>query len=146
MKAARLTVSSSNSRRRTELAPAALTCAPTGNQAPCKTGSRAVVIVMTAYPDVSTATKTLKHGAIDYIQKPFTVDEVDKIIREVLATKTPASHEQIKSLKEGLSRHEKEIIEKALIKAKKNKAQAAKLLNVSERTLWYKVKKYGLDQ
>lgn len=103
------------------------------------------VIVMTAFPDVSTATKSLKHGAVDYIQKPFTVDEVDKIIKQVLIKREPSAHENVKSLKDGLEEHEKDIIEKALIKARKNKSQAAKILAISERTLWYKIKKYNLD-
>ena len=33
------------------------------------------IIVMTAHAAVDTAVKALKHGAIDYIQKPFTVEE-----------------------------------------------------------------------
>src|SRR5262249_32689261 len=39
---------------------------------------------------------------------------------------------------------ERELISEALQHTEGNKAKAARLLAVSERTLWYKVKKYGL--
>ena len=40
---------------------------------------------------------------------------------------------------------ELEIIERALAAAENNKAKAARLLDISERSLWYKLKKYGLS-
>ena len=39
---------------------------------------------------------------------------------------------------------ERKLILRALGAADDNKAQAARLLGVSERTLWYKLKRYGL--
>ena len=39
---------------------------------------------------------------------------------------------------------EKEAIQKALNAAHDVKAEAARLLGISERNLWYKLKKYGL--
>ena len=40
---------------------------------------------------------------------------------------------------------EKALIEQALTHSGGNKAKAARALDISERTLWYKVKKYGLS-
>jgi two-component system response regulator AtoC len=37
---------------------------------------------------------------------------------------------------------EKRLIQQALSKTHDNKAKAAQLLNISERSLWYKIKKY----
>ncbi len=39
---------------------------------------------------------------------------------------------------------EKQMIAKALSRTKSNKSKAAKLLEVSERTLWYKVREYNM--
>ncbi len=39
---------------------------------------------------------------------------------------------------------ETRLIERALEKANGNKAKAARILSISERTLWYKLKKYNL--
>jgi len=55
------------------------------------------------------------------------------------------SREELKTLRQGVEEKEKELIEKALAKARNNKPRAAQILNISERTLWYKVKKYGLS-
>ncbi|MDV3237628.1 MAG: sigma-54 dependent transcriptional regulator [Gammaproteobacteria bacterium] len=48
-----------------------------------------------------------------------------------------ALHPQIEAL-------EKALIEKALERSGNNKAAAARLLEISERALWYKIKRYGL--
>lgn len=45
----------------------------------------------------------------------------------------------------GVAQLEQTYIQKALNQALGNKAKAARLLNISERTLWYKLKKYGLQ-
>lgn len=103
------------------------------------------LIVMTAHADVDTATKTLKHGAADYIKKPFTVDEINDIVRKTLQERTPHASAPLGSLKDGVEQKEKELIEKALLKVRNNKTAAAKLLDISERTLWYKIKKYRID-
>lgn len=102
------------------------------------------VIVMTAYADVESATKTLKHGAVDYIQKPFTVEELDSIIQKVLSKRVPREEIAHESLRDGVEQAEKELIERALLKSKNNKVKAAKILKISERALWYKIKKYDL--
>ncbi len=44
-----------------------------------------------------------------------------------------------------VERLEKTLISQALQQVAGNKAEAARLLDISERTLWYKVKKYGLS-
>jgi two-component system response regulator AtoC len=41
---------------------------------------------------------------------------------------------------------EARLIDEALAQAEGNKAKAAALLDISERTLWYKLKKYRPDQ
>ena len=58
----------------------------------------------------------------------------------VVAAREPESlalHPQIEAL-------EKALIEKALERSGNNKAAAARLLEISERALWYKIKRYGL--
>lgn len=48
------------------------------------------------------------------------------------------------SLPQAVENLEKELIEKALAQTADNKSRAARVLDISERALWYKVKKYGL--
>ncbi len=46
----------------------------------------ALVIVMTAYPEVRTAVAALKAGAYDYINKPFDLDDLRQLIGRALET------------------------------------------------------------
>ena len=41
-------------------------------------------VIITAYPSVETAVEAMKEGAIDYLPKPFDLNELEKIIRETL--------------------------------------------------------------
>lgn len=59
------------------------------------------VILMTGYAEVGTAVAAMKRGALDYISKPFTPDEILMIISNALKTKEPLNAlepaEEIKS-------------------------------------------------
>lgn len=48
-----------------------------------KLESKADVVLMTDYLDPSLALSLLKHGAFDYLRKPFLIDEVKHIVRRV---------------------------------------------------------------
>jgi DNA-binding NtrC family response regulator len=48
------------------------------------------VIVMTGYASVSSAVEVMKLGAVDYLAKPFTPDEVRAVVRQALAGAPPA--------------------------------------------------------
>jgi DNA-binding response OmpR family regulator len=41
-------------------------------------------IIITAYPSIQTAVEAGKEGAIDYLQKPVNLDEIEALIRETL--------------------------------------------------------------
>ena len=41
-------------------------------------------IIITAYPSVQTAVEAIKEGAIDYLSKPFDLNELEKLIRDTL--------------------------------------------------------------
>jgi len=41
-------------------------------------------IIITAYPSVSTAVEAMREGAVDYLPKPFDLNELEKLIRETL--------------------------------------------------------------
>lgn len=103
------------------------------------------VIVMTAYADVASAVKSLKYGAFDYIQKPFTIEELDRLFKEVLKNRKDEDVDLDLSLQKAVEQKEIELIRRALEKSKNVKSKAAKLLNVSERTLWYKIQRYKID-
>jgi len=47
-------------------------------------------------------------------------------------------------LEDAVAEVERKLILRALCTVDDNKVRAAKLLGISERTLWYKLKRYGL--
>ena len=109
-------------------------------------GIKLPIVVTTAHADVETAVKTLKHGACDYIRKPFSVDELVDSVKKAMGR---VSRQQETSsndfdLQSQIDIKEKEAIQKALNAAHGVKAEAARLLGISERNLWYKIKKYSL--
>ncbi|MCU0779294.1 MAG: response regulator, partial [Akkermansiaceae bacterium] len=52
---------------------------------------RMPVIVMTGYSSVSSAVEVMKLGAVDYLPKPFTPDEIRAVVRQALAS-APSSN------------------------------------------------------
>jgi DNA-binding NtrC family response regulator len=48
------------------------------------------VIVMTGYASVSSAVEVMKLGAVDYLPKPFTPNEIRAVVRQALECGTPA--------------------------------------------------------
>ena len=43
-----------------------------------------VVVIMTAYGEVETAVKAMKNGAYDYLAKPYSIDEVNLLIKKIV--------------------------------------------------------------
>jgi DNA-binding NtrC family response regulator len=46
------------------------------------------VVLMTAYPTIETAVDAIKHGAFDYLPKPFTADQLQTVIQRTLRQKS----------------------------------------------------------
>ncbi len=72
------------------------------------------VIVITGYATIETAVETMKHGAMDYVQKPFTEDELIAFINKALIKRQDKIEKQMKptvrlvtsSTTESTSKHE----------------------------------------
>jgi DNA-binding NtrC family response regulator len=47
------------------------------------------VIIITAYPSPQTKTAALKEGAVDYVPKPFDLNDLEKLIRGTLLPAAP---------------------------------------------------------
>ncbi len=97
-------------------------------------------IVITAYPSVSTATKSIRLGAVDYLVKPFAAEELEMLIEQALGSKeTPLeSKTKEKSLadSEALSDYSEAITsmmdENRVFAAPKKFSQSAALRSIKE--------------
>ncbi|MDQ5979591.1 MAG: two-component system, NtrC family, response regulator HydG [Verrucomicrobiota bacterium] len=65
----------------------------------------AVVVIMTAYASTESAIQALKHGAFDYLQKPFKVDELMNALKRSLEFRRTVTeretHGPVESVKSG---------------------------------------------
>lgn len=96
------------------------------------------VIVMTGHADVPMAVEAMKHGAADFIEKPFSDDLFLSAVRSALAHHKTASCEtmratEMKARIEQLSERERQVLDK-LVAGKLNKVIAFEL-GISARTI-----------
>ena len=54
------------------------------------------VIIITGYASVETAVETMKYGAMDYVQKPFTDDELLAFVKKILIKRQDRIQKQLK--------------------------------------------------
>jgi len=54
------------------------------------------VIIITGYASVETAVETMKYGALDYVQKPFTEDELIEFVKKSLIKRHDKIQKQLK--------------------------------------------------
>jgi two-component system OmpR family response regulator len=70
------------------------------------------VVIFTGYPNLDTAVASMKLDAVDYVKKPFNVDEFREVIARVMRKKglsvTP-EEELHKAIGETIRRHRKEL-------------------------------------
>src|SRR6266511_4785374 len=57
-------------------------------------GERAQILMMTAHATVESAIEAMKLGALDYLQKPFEVDELLVVVRRALDLQRLSSHQR----------------------------------------------------
>ena len=62
-----------------------------------------IVVVMTAYGDVETAVTAMKKGAYDYLAKPYSIEEVNLLIKKIIQTNLVKS--QLQHYQEKLESH-----------------------------------------
>jgi DNA-binding NtrC family response regulator len=86
----------------------------------------------------------VKRAAIMCEGNRITSDDLPLYLRSNSPLEGERMHSD-KSLDEAISELEKNMIVNALKKTKGQQSKAAKLLSISERSMWYRVKKYGIE-
>ncbi|MFL6462927.1 MAG: response regulator [Bryobacteraceae bacterium] len=120
---------------------------------------KTTVVITTALPHVESALEILKIGAYDYVTKPIDYGTLALVVHRAMERQTlldevqnlraelNGHHGSLFSLPEkglGLEDIERELLMKALEKFSGNQTQAARYLNISRRTLIYRMEKYHL--
>ena len=103
-------------------------------------GVRLPVIVMTAHGDIPMAVRAMRNGAVDFLQKPFTVDEVTGALDRALSMQTPpfkqvesSANGDLHARYESLTPRENEVF-RQIVQGDTNK-EIARLFDISPRTI-----------
>lgn len=95
------------------------------------------VIVLTGYGSIATAVQAVKLGALNYISKPASIDDIEK----ALLGQLESADAEI-PLPPPLHKHEREYIEKVVADYAGNISQAAKALGIHRQSLQRKLRKF----
>lgn len=103
-----------------------------------RAGSRLPVIFLTAHADIPTSVRAMKAGALDFIIKPFTnedlLDAVDRAIRlDAARRRVEAERDRLQALVDSLTPREQQVMG-AVVSGLMNK-QVAGQLGISEVTV-----------
>jgi NADH:ubiquinone oxidoreductase subunit E/FixJ family two-component response regulator len=60
-----------------------------------ETSPGSAVIMISGYPSIGRATEAMKRGAMDYVEKPFTPDEIIKAVNEAIQRKEASEKELV---------------------------------------------------
>jgi DNA-binding NtrC family response regulator len=97
--------------------------------------------MITAFATVETAVEAMKFGADDFICKPFTLTDLQKVILQQLEGQAILPKSSPISLEDVEKRH----IGAVLRQNNGNRRKTAEDLGISLRTLYYKIKQYDLE-
>lgn len=101
------------------------------------------IVVLTAYGSIATALEAVRLGAVNFLQKPATVEEIELAFqRSSSSTAVPTPPTEVPSL----ARAEWEHINRVLTECDGNIRQAARLLGLHRRTLQRKLAKYPVSR
>ena len=107
------------------------------------------IVMLTGYPSLATAVKAIKKGAINYLTKPASIEQLEKALFENEFFEVEQIENLNKPLNEispSLARHEREYIEYILAECGGNITNAAKKLGLHRQSLQRKLKKYPPKQ
>ena len=101
-------------------------------------GAQSAIVFMTGHGDVQTGVKAMKSGAVDFLLKPFTDDELLEAVGRALSrnAESRVEHREIDELEHRaakLTRRKKEVC--TLVVAGKLNKQIAAALGTSEKTV-----------
>jgi two-component system response regulator RegA len=97
---------------------------------------QAKIIVLSGYGSITTAVEAVKRGALDYLTKPASFNEIEKALNGERTSK------EIDFKRRSLSEVEHEYIDFVLTKNEGNISQTAKDLGLHRQSLQRKLKKY----
>lgn len=101
------------------------------------------VIVMTAFGAVADAVRLVKAGALDYLEKPFNLDDLVETVR---MTASDSKTEDGYGLRGSMEEAERDAIREALVRNDWAISKTAQKLGISRKSLWEKMRRYRIER
>lgn len=101
------------------------------------------VILMTAFATVADAVRLVKAGALDYLEKPFDLDELVELVKVTFGGAGTAVE---RGLRSSVEEAEREAIAEALIRNGWAITKTATALGISRKSLWEKMRRYHIER
>ena len=101
------------------------------------------VIIMTAFGAVADAVRLVKAGALDYLEKPFNLDDLVETVRMTVSSfDIPDEHH----LRGNVEEAERVAIKEALVRNDWAISKTAQFLGISRKNLWEKMRRYRIGR
>lgn len=101
------------------------------------------IIVMTAFGSVADAVRLVKAGALDYLEKPFSLDKLVETVRATLQRPEPRAPRDLRGSVEDA---ERTAILDALERNEWTITKTAAALGISRKSLWEKMRRYQIER
>ena len=101
------------------------------------------VIVMTSFALVADAVRLIKAGALDYLEKPFNLDD---FVERVRMTVSGAERSEDTSLRDAIEDAERVAIIEGLVHNDWAISKTAQFLGISRYGLWKKMRRYQISR
>lgn len=101
------------------------------------------VIIMTGFGSVADAVRLVKAGALDYLEKPFNLDDLVETVRMTVSD-SEVSDEG--GLRGSIEAAERNAILEALVRNDWAISKTAQFLGISRKSLWEKMRRYHIGR
>lgn len=101
------------------------------------------VIVMTAFGSVADAVRVVKAGALDYVEKPFNLDDLIETVRMTISGADTAGE---RGLRDSVEEAERAAIVDSLVRNGWAISRTAQILGISRKNLWEKMRRYQIER
>ncbi len=101
------------------------------------------VIVMTAFGAIADAVRLVKAGALDYLEKPFNLDDLVEIVRMTVSGSDSGNERHLRG---SVEEAERATIAEALVRNDWAISKTARILGISRKNLWEKMRRYQIER
>ncbi len=101
------------------------------------------VVVMTGFGSIADAVRLVKAGALDYLEKPFNLDDLVETVRMAVGEDSLGNERRLRGSVEDAERN---AILETLVRNDWAISKSATALGISRKSLWEKMRRYHIER